>query len=138
MRDTHDTFLHFLADNLVGVPVHAMRLDVNRPGAGEVLDTAVNVTFMTMDFSVHIGFMQVSIDVINPDQLVAMGWTQSVYRLLSASFMTPKLDYTVPATPVAVVPATNIFWKAAIKFKPVKSEFYYHYSGLFNLYHHPV
>lgn len=138
MRASHDTFLHLLADNLdPSIPVHAVRRDPSDPAADDLQMNAVNVNFMTMDFDIHIGIIQVSIDVLNDDQLAAMDVTKAVWNILSAAFFTRKFDYS-SGSPVAVQPATNLYWKTAIKFRPVKNSYYYHYTCLLTIHHHPV
>lgn len=138
MRATHDTFLHLLSDNLdPSIPVHAVRVDPNNPGAGEMETNAVNVQFLTMDYDIHIGVIQVSIDVLHEDQLTAMSFTKSVWDILSAAFYTQKYDYS-SGSAVAVSPKTNLYWKTAIKFRPIKNDFYFHYNCTLALHHHPV
>lgn len=138
MRASHDTFLHLLADNLdPSIPVHPVRVDPTNPGAGELQMNAVNVQFLTMDFDIHVGLLAVSIDVVNDSQLTAMDVTKSVWNILSAKFFTQKMDYS-SGSPVPVVPQTNLYWKTGIKFRPVKNDFYYHYTCLLALHHHPV
>lgn|SRR6185437_2073136 len=135
MRKTRDTFLHFLSDNLTGVPLHTVRADSSNPSMARYQTDAVNVKFLDVSPNWQIGSTLVEIAVIANDELDALTWVQSVYALLSSAYYTPKLDYTNPANPVAT--GTNIYWDVDIKFRTVltSNDFYYDYRCLLTLRH---
>jgi len=133
-RSIRDTFLHFLADNLT-MPVHNIRRDPTDPSADEIRANAVNVTFLVYNPTNAIGTQTVIVDVINDDELVATEWLQNVYDILSAAFMTPRLDYTDPTNPVST--STNLYWsRDSVRFTPVSSDFYTRYSLMMPIHFH--
>jgi|SRR5581483_1827717 len=134
MRNTRDSFLHFLADNLDGIPVHNIRRDPNKPDADKIQVNAVNVHFLDVAPDTQVGNTTVVIDVINDDELTALSWVNQVWTLLSSAFFTPKLDYSNPESPVST--GTNIMWdRHKVRFRVIVSDFYYHHSCVLTLQH---
>lgn len=135
MRQCRDTFLHFLADNLGAIPVHNVRRDLSNPGADRYQMNSVNVKFLDVSPSVHIAETLVEIAVINDDELTALAWLKSVFDLLSSAYETPKMDYTVPASPVAT--GTMIYWDTNLKFRYIanSNDFYFDYRCMLSLCH---
>jgi hypothetical protein len=127
MRPMRDSFLHFLADNLSGVPVHNRRKDPNDPSAYDLREGAVNVEFMSFEGDPHVSVRRVVIDVIHADELTAESWVSSVWNLLKAAFYTTIKDYTNPAAPVTV-PGHMMWDRNSVRFRRVFSEHYTHYS----------
>jgi hypothetical protein len=135
MRSARDTFLHYLSDNLPGLTVNFVRRDSTNPNNSKPKINAVNVTFFNDLLSTHISRLQVSVDTLYNDELQAIDAVQQVVALLQAAAMTPELDYTVPAAPVAT--GTNIYWNPfTITFKTVGSDVYFHYSCTLTISHH--
>jgi hypothetical protein len=134
MRQTRDTFLHLLADNLdPSIPVHALRVDSQSPDGNLHQQNAVNVKFLSTSPNWQVGDTLVEIAVMHVDELTALSWTKAVFDIIGAAYYTPKLDYTDPANPIAT--GTNIFWDRKITFNPVYSENYYDYRCLLTLNH---
>jgi hypothetical protein len=134
MRNTRDTFLRFLADNLTGVTVNAVRRDTSRPDGDKLVTNAVNVKFLNENFDVHVPELIAVIDVIHEDELTAEDMVRQVWEVLSARFFTEKYSYSNPSSPVRV--AGNVCWdRDAIKFRPINSPFYAHYTCRLPLYH---
>lgn len=125
MRATTESFLQFLSDNLVGIPIHAVRKDTNQPDAEKLQVNALNVSFLNPTFDVHVSELIAVLDVTNENELTALDWMESVWKLLTISAETPKLDYTNPASPVAL--GDLLYWPTKILFRPIHSPFYTHY-----------
>lgn len=122
-----DTFLHFLADNLGSIPVHAIRRDVNNPSNELLRNNAVNIQFLTVTPGVALSTWAASIDILHDDENTCRDWLNSVFVLLSSAYYTPMFDYTVPTSPVVV--GSNIMWdRDRVVFKRIISETYVHYS----------
>lgn len=135
MRQTRDTFLHFLSDNLASssITVNNVRLDINQPGVEKYMTNAVNVKFLDINPLNIIGDTVVEISVINDTELTALTWLKKVTDILTSAYFTPKLDYTNPASPVAV--GTNIYWDFSLRFRPIYNEFYCDYRCNLSLRH---
>lgn len=137
MRNTRDTFLHFLSDNLpAGTVVHAVRRDTNNPAADQLQSNAVNVQFLTTNPGTPTGTTIVDISVVYLNELDALATVFAVWQLLSSAFYTPKLNYS-SGTPVPD-DGSNVMWhRSKINFKPVTKggEFYFHFSCLLTLEH---
>lgn len=134
MRQTLDTFLHLLADNLSGIPVRALRRDPSDPNAGLIQTNAVNVKVVNTSYDWHIGVLQVSLDVVNDSELTALDWTQQVWNLLKSAFFTPQYDYSPVDSGGQPQPTgNNIFWNTSAKFRPVHNEYYSHFTCVLNL-----
>lgn len=127
MRNVHDTFLRFIADNLVGIPIHAVRRDPNEPSAALLQANALNVEFSDMALTPGVSVMRVSIDVLNDDSLKAMEWMSALWQLLRASFYVELKDYSDPSNPVAL--GKRVVWDLdSVRFHLVASTAYAHYS----------
>jgi hypothetical protein len=133
VRATRDTFLKFLADNL-SETIHPVRRDPDKPDSDLLQMGAVNVQFLNPDYSVHVSDQIVSIDVVHENELSALDMATNVWKLLSTRFYTPKYDYTVPSSPVAL--GDVIFWSEPIRFRPVHSPKYFHLHCRLALKHH--
>lgn len=133
VRDARDTFLHVLADNLVGIKVHPLRKSaIKEEGIPQV--NAVNVCFHDFDNSPNReSVVMVSIDIIYDDELTAGDIADQVARLLHTAAFTPKLNYSDPDNPVTT--GTNISWDSKVAFISVETDRYSHYSATVNLYH---
>lgn len=126
MRNVRDSFLHFLADNLTGVPIHPVRRDMNDPKSDKLQGNALNVQFSNTSFGVAQSTQVVNLDILNDNELVVVQWTEQLWRLLSSSFYTPLLDYTDPLNPVST--GTNIMWdRNGVRFSPIWDDYYYRY-----------
>jgi hypothetical protein len=135
VRQTRDTFLHFLSDNLASssIPVHNVRRDTQKPDSSLYKQNAVNIKFLNVTPEVHIGTTLVEICVIHVDELTALTWVKAVFDLLGAAYYTAKLDYSNPANPVSV--GTNIYWDRNINFGPVYNDSYFDYRCNLTLSH---
>ncbi len=123
MRQTRDSFLHLLKDNLpINTPLHNLRRDTSKPDSDKLHVNAVNVQFLDAAPNAQVGSTLVEIAVIHEDELTALAWVKDVYDILGARYMTEKFDYTVPATPVAT--GTNLYWERDLQFKAIYSEHY--------------
>jgi hypothetical protein len=125
IRNCYDTFLHFLADNLVGIPVHPVRRQSTDANADRLEMNAFNVSIMALDPDIHVSILQLSLDVVNDDELSAVDWVDQIWGLLNAALMTPKESYK---TGTPVYQSSNIFWNKSVKFLKVHSDFYAHYT----------
>jgi len=94
---------------------------------------AVNVGVIAFSEDVHIGVLQLYISVINDDELIAIDWAGSVWDLLKAACMTPKLTYE--RSMIGAPTKTNLYWKTSAKFMPVKSGSYAHFTSKVTLKH---
>lgn len=130
LRDTYDTFLHFLSDNLVGITVNPVRRDPATPGTDQLMRNALNVQIVTASPNVHIGILQLSLDIINDVELTAFDWVDQVWQLLSAALYTPRFTYT-SGTPVAT--GTNVYWKKSASFRCVYNDSYAHFTAKLTL-----
>lgn len=117
------------------MPLHNVRTDSKVPGSEKYQSNAVNVKFLDVSPNPQIGNTVVEICIIADDELDALTWVNQVYGLLSSAYMTPKMNYTVPASPVAT--GTNIYWDRSTKFRAINTgfDFYYDYRCMMTLYH---
>jgi hypothetical protein len=126
MRAARDTFLRFLGDNLGSVAIHALRRDSNNPNASNLQMNAVNVHFLD-SFVDSVSYDTAVVDVIFDDENAGVDAIKSVTDILRASYFTPLLDYTVPASPVPI--GGTVSWaRKDLKFKSIYNESYCHYS----------
>jgi len=125
IRNCYDSFLHFLADNLQDIPVNPVRRQPARANADTLAMNALNVSVMALDQDVHVSILQLSLDVVNDDELTAVDWVDQIWALLNAALMTPKESYK---TGIPVYQGSNLFWNKSIKFLKVHSDFYAHYT----------
>lgn len=134
MRQVRDSFLHFLADNLTGVPIHAVRRDLTNPSSDKLQGNALNVQFLNSTFGVSQSSQTVALDILNDNELTVVDWTEQLWRLLKASFYTPLLDYTDPQNPVPT--GTNIMWdRNGVRFNPLWDDYYYRYACYLSLHY---
>ena len=134
MRNVRDSFLRFLADNLQtsNIPVHNVRRDTDNPDANQLQNNAVNVTFLNANLTTTVSQQVVSVDVVANNELSAIDWATTLWRILSGAFMTPCLDYTNSSSPVPT--GTNVFWnRTSIRFRPVADDFFFRYTATFPL-----
>lgn len=130
-RDVRDTFIRFLADNLVdgssiAIPINVIRNDPNDAGAANIKTNAVNIKFLNLAAD-SVASQQVVIDVINDSENTAVDWMEAIWSLLRSAFYTTLFTYANPLVPVAQ--KSNIMWdQKAVKFHPVVSANYSHYS----------
>lgn len=126
MRQARDTFLHFLADNLVGRLVHPIRLDLSDPSKALLAMNAINVSFEDMALDT-VSQQWAVIDIVGDDELSVIVWVKEVSDILRAAYMTPLLDYINPASPVST--GSNLTWdRRAVSFRRVHSGQYVHYT----------
>jgi hypothetical protein len=136
VRACRDTFLHFLADNLTGLQVHALRRSTSDNAAGTIQTNAINVAFLKDTPNVRTAQTVVSIDIVYDDELTAVDAMAQVFRLLTAAYYTPKYDYS-SGSPVAI--GTNVMWNPRqVSFRSIYSDFYFHNTCLLTLEHHPI
>lgn len=135
MRNTRDSFLHYLADNLPSFVIHNIRVDKTDPKLNQIMLNAINVTFHNTDILGPSQLSQylVTIDVINDYELTALDQAEQVANLLFKNATSSLLDFTNPAAPV-LLPGGQIFWNLVLNFKTVHSENFYHMSALMHLY----
>lgn len=135
MRDTRDTFLHYLKDNLdPSIPVHNVRRDPNNPSAESIRTNSINVQFLGVSPSQTTGTTQVEIAVCHDTEITCLSWVKSLFDILCAQYMAPKFDYTDPSNPVAT--GTNIFWRVQdVVFRPINREHYFDYRCTLTLTH---
>lgn len=135
MRQTRDTFLHFLSDNLASssITVNNVRLDLNVPGSEKYKMNAVNVKFLDVNPLDTIGDTMVEISITNDNELTALTWVKKVVDILTSAYFTPKLDYTNPSSPTAV--GTNIYWDFSLRFRPIYNEHYCDFRCVLTLRH---
>jgi hypothetical protein len=125
MRNSRDTFLHFLSDNLTGLTIHPIRKDPDNPSLSTMQMGAVNVGFGSVDPGILLSTVFVKIDILAETELDAVDSMQQVWALLSSAFYTPLLDYTDPSNPV--VTGTMLMWKQ-VRFVPVPTDAYFQFS----------
>ena len=136
MKKAHDTFLHFLSDNLSGIAVHPIRDDPDRVEAASFKQNALNVEFLDAKYDPHVCVLTVSLDLIHTSQITALDWLTTIGAQLSSAFYTPLLDYAAPATPVSA--GSNLMWdRDSINFRKVASDHYAHYSCRLRLRFYP-
>jgi len=121
-------------DNIVGVPVHNVRRDLNNPSAALYQVNALNIKFLETMPGANIGNTTVELAVINEDELTALAWVKKVYDILNAAYVLKKMSYTNPAAPVPVG-QSQVWWGYDLMFKSVYSESYYDYRCQMTLYH---
>jgi len=131
--NTRDTFLHFLADNLAGITIHPIRFEKDVPDTSTLQVNAVNVNFLHPRLDVHVSSQLVSIDILHESELTAVDWAEQLARLMQKAAKTPKLNYTVPLSPVAT--GTDIYWDTEVRFRPVVADYYFHLSATVLLHH---
>lgn len=138
MREVRDSFLKFLADNLPSdLPVHAIRRDPNDPISNILKSNAVNVQFLNLTLEKSVSTQLTSVDVLADDETTALESVNQVWQLLSASYYTPQLNYLDPAHPVPTF--SNIYWPVkGLQFKPIYSDYYFHYSLSLQIKFHPI
>lgn len=137
MSFVRDTFLHFIADNLVSIPTHPIRRDPNDPSADLLQSNALNIQFLDISPQVSVSVQRVVVDVLNDDENTCSDWVDSVWALISSSFYTPLCDYTEPTAPIAQ--GSNVFWDSAkTRFTRVASTMYAHYSCVLDLQFHSI
>lgn len=132
MRNTRDSFLIFLNNELTGITIHSIRRQPDDPQSDKLLLNALNIEFLNLSFARHVNEQLVSLSVINEIELDALDVCEQIFNLLSKQFMIPQYDYTVPSTPVAV--DGNILWEpTAIHFRKISSPLYSHFNLTFEL-----
>lgn len=136
MRATRDSFLHFLSDNLVpqGIPVYNLRRQPDNVQTDLTKSNGVNVEFFDTFPTLAESETMVEISVINDDELTCVDWVSKVFKLLSSAYLTPKYDYTVPASPVSL--GTNIYWNIVLQFRRIYSDSFADYRVVISLKHH--
>lgn len=136
MRQARDTFLRFLSDNLPGIAVHNLRKDTNFPDTSVLQMNAVNVQFLTDYPKVCVSTLTATVDVVSDNELPGIDMATSVFLLMTASGLTPILDYSDPTNPPVPL-GSNLFWNPeSIKFRPVYGDTYFRHSALITLYYH--
>jgi len=122
MIEVRDTFLHFLADNLVDIAFHYVRRDSNDPSGELLLRNAVNVEFLGAELNNDLSKWQVAVDIVADDEETAVTMLDEVWKLLKSAFYTPILNGT-----------GNIMWDRRIPFRKVDGAYYYQFSAIFNI-----
>lgn len=122
IRNLHDTYLHFLNDNLTGIPVREVRFDKNDPTAESLEIGALNVEFQNRDYNI-IGVTTVILNVVSDDQFTAMDWEEQISKLHQATAFWGIQDYSA-GTPAPV--GKNFTWASKLSFRPVVNGNYYH------------
>jgi hypothetical protein len=133
VRNTRDSFLHLLKDNLsASIPVHNVRFDKNNPNSAVLQTNAVNVTFLITDYEVQVSSLMLKIDIVHEDELIAVDWAKAVSDILLSAAYTHKMDYS-SGTPVDT--GVDIFWNPYIKFRPIYDDYSYRLNALITLHH---
>lgn len=131
MRAVRDTFFQYIADNQQ-YPAWYLRKDPNNPKHSQLKEGAVNIQFIADDPAVSEAKVNVSIDVVNADELTAIDMMKAVWNVLAANAMAPLKDYTNPNAPAAL--QGNVFWKPdSIRFRPVATDTYFRYNSQLTL-----
>lgn len=135
MRQTRDSFLRLLADNITGgVPIHNVRRDPKTPDSDKLQGNAVNVSFVDTHPHPQVGETTVEIAVVHEDELTALDWVKKVYDVIGARYFTEKMDYTDPAAPITT--GANIYWERNdVRFRSIYNDFYYDYRCTLTLRH---
>jgi hypothetical protein len=133
IRHTHDTFLHFLADNLAGITVREIRYDKDDPNASVLMTNALNVTFLNRSYDTKLSDVQLTLDVCHDDGLTAIDWEEQIATLLQKTAWTEVQDYS-GSNPTQLV-HQNVFWSSKVQFRPVVAEYYYHSTATITLNH---
>jgi len=131
IRNTRDTFLHFIADN--GITTHAVRFDSAKPQDNVLQVDAVNVTFHDVVYETNCPTKQyVTLDILYNSELSALDMEETLVALLTQAGYTPLQDYSV-SEPVSVK-NTLIYWDpTSIKFRTVAAADYFHRSAILQL-----
>jgi hypothetical protein len=132
IKNVHDTFLHFLADNLTGIKVRELMFDKDDMTSRIIQTNALNVEFTNFTTTVE-HTLTVVFDLAHNDTLTARDWEEQIVNLLHATAMTEVMDYrTDPANP-KVVPQQRISWPAKLSFRPIVADTYYHSTATFRI-----
>lgn len=142
MRDCRDTIISFLREYLDGsIPIHHVRQSSQNSEAGFIQANSINVEFSMPTFGTapSPSTLNVEIDVINDDELVAFDWAQQVSDILHAG-TTPKLHYVTDqaGSVVSTEPVgSNIWWNPhTVRFRPIQDPSGYRLKCSVYLYHH--
>ena len=135
MRQTRDSFLRFLSDNLPGTKIHAVRRSTTEVDGDKLEMNAVNVKFLASDFSIHISDQLVVIDVVHEDELSAVDLYTQLWQILNKRAYIQKYDYTDPQNPVAVDNVV-VYWEPTVRFIPIFNPAYSHWHCTIHLKHH--
>lgn len=133
MRNTRDSFLHYLKDNLPSLRFHAVRTDKDYPGSELLQGNAVNITFTVSVFTPIENEQVVAIDICHENELTALDWASQLSNLLLTAACTEKLDYS-SGTGVSAHDGW-IYWKPKITFRAVSDLTGFRYSMYLGLYH---
>jgi hypothetical protein len=131
IRNTRDTFLHFVYDN--GITTHAVRFEQDKPQNNILQVKAVNVTFHDATYSTKEPSSHfVTLDILHSSELDALDLEEQLVVLLQKAGYTPLLDYSGPS-PVPVG-NTKVYWDpTSIKFRTVAAADYFHRSAILQL-----
>lgn len=132
MRQVRDTFIHFLADNLAGQTVHAVRFDRDNRDSQMHQIGAINVAFLDPKVNIRQESRQgVAIDLLELNENDALDKAELIARLLQSTAYIPKMDYSDPSAPVST--GTCVSWDGEVSFSSVGSERYFHLTTLVTL-----
>lgn len=132
LRNSRDSFVQFLVDNITDYEIHHLHYDAADPNSNIPQVNAINVAFHNVDTSSHAPSTRlVTIDVISDSEYTADDMVEKVAHLLYQGAQTPLLDYS-SGTPVSVS-NLRINWDTEIKFRTVHSDNYFHLSALLHL-----
>lgn len=132
IRNTRDTFLHFIADN--NITTHAVRYDSTDPSSNTPQVGAVNVTFHDAVYDPsHPTRQFVTLDILDNSELSALDTEEALVTLLQKAGYTPLLDYS-SGSPAQASTKSLVSWDPAeIKFRTVAAADYFHRSAILTL-----
>lgn len=135
MRNTIDSFIKFLSNELINVPLHILRSDPNKPENSQLQLNAVNLYFLQSSYDRHISGLEASIDVVYEDELVGIGVKDQLWQILRKTFYIPKYNYLISSNPVLL--NSNIYWDSdAVRFRLITRDNYTHFSCTLFLRHY--
>jgi hypothetical protein len=123
VQDCRDTFLQYLADNVQGVTIHALRQDISDPAKALLQMNALNVQFLNSSFSITVSKQFVALDVCADDDRTALFNATQVVNILQLTGSIPKNHYAlVSGVKVATPTGGFLYWNPnALNFKNVET-----------------
>lgn len=137
MLSAFDSFIRYLADNLLTVPVHWRRHTPSDENASLLKLNYLNVQNLGFFEDDSLEYCLVSLDLLGDDERVVTGQLKEIRDLLIAEQIIPELDYSNPGSPLPV--NGSVSWEGRrIRFLNVrtpKGSRYVHFNATFPLIH---
>jgi hypothetical protein len=137
MLTATDSFIEYLAENLVDIPIHWRRQTASDENAGMLKHGHLNVQGLGFFEDDSLEYCLISLDLLGDDERVVLGQLKTVRDLLVSEQLIPELDYTIPASPITT--GRSVYWDGRnIRFLSVrtpKGQRYVHYNATFPLHH---